>query len=216
MTCLYIEHNKTCVAHSTRNFTITFFRQFVDQWVHNNNIISLTLERDTAGASKLGCDSRVPGSILGGGNMCQRISLPYQVDQSFGWDLKPRSFVPGIVYRASQRSHGTLINPGIQVGCQWKLAWSYKLSTPHTTLEPRLMLTSEMRPSGTAPSLQPIVVQTVRRSIGRKSRELFRWWLTLRYLVWDEENHSLGKISVFHLCQLYRYSIIRDHPVINI
>ena len=39
--------------------------------------------------------------------------------------------VPEFVYRASQRSHGTLINPGIQVGCQWKLTWSYKQSTPH-------------------------------------------------------------------------------------
>ena len=45
--------------------------------------------------------------------------------------LKPRSLEPEIVYRASQRSHGTLINPGIQVGCQWKLTWSYKQSTPH-------------------------------------------------------------------------------------
>ena len=45
--------------------------------------------------------------------------------------LKPRSLVPEFVYRASQRSNGTLINPGIQVGCQWKLTWSYKQSTPH-------------------------------------------------------------------------------------
>ena len=50
--------------------------------------------------------------------------------------LKPRSLVPEFVYRASQRSHGTLINPGIQVGCQWKLTWSYKQSTPHMCNDP--------------------------------------------------------------------------------
>ena len=47
--------------------------------------------------------------------------------------LKPRSLVPEIVYRVSERSHGTLINPGSQVWCQWKLTWSYKQSTPHHT-----------------------------------------------------------------------------------
>ena len=40
--------------------------------------------------------------------------------------LKPGSLVPEIVYRESQTSHGTLINPGIQV-----VTWSYKQSTPH-------------------------------------------------------------------------------------
>ena len=35
-------------------------------------------------------------------------------------------------------SHWSSPYPEIQVGCQWKLTWSYKQSTPHITLEPLL------------------------------------------------------------------------------
>ena len=40
--------------------------------------------------------------------------------------------MPEIVYRTSQRSHGTLINPGIQVGCQWTPSPSGDLPSPWT------------------------------------------------------------------------------------
>ena len=60
--------------------------------------------------------------------------------------LKPRSLVPEIVYMASQISHGILLNPGIQVGCQCKLTWSYMQSTSHTTPEALLALTSQTLP----------------------------------------------------------------------
>ena len=54
------------------------------------------LERDTAGTSNLGCDSQTRVQAPVQAAKCQRISKPCQVDQSFGWDSKPRSLVPGI------------------------------------------------------------------------------------------------------------------------
>ena len=68
-----------------------------------------------------------------------------------GWpvfQMWSRSLVPGIVYRASKKSHGTLMNPGIQVECQWKLTWSYMQSTKHITLEPLLAWQARRSPSG--------------------------------------------------------------------
>ena len=62
--------------------------------------------------------------------------------------LKPTSLVSEIIYRASQRSNGTLINPGIQVGCQRKLTWSYKQSTPHNTLSRFWCWQARRSPSG--------------------------------------------------------------------
>ena len=54
------------------------------------------LERDTTGTSNQGCDSQTRVQAPVQAAMCQRISKPCQVDQSFGCDPKPRSLVPGI------------------------------------------------------------------------------------------------------------------------
>ena len=104
---LYVAHNDLYVVSKhldlNRNFIIL---KLVDYWPQDcNTIIFRTpellslccthgpwllswLECDTTAVFKLGCDSRYPGSIPGGGNMCQRISSPYQVDQSLGWDVR--------------------------------------------------------------------------------------------------------------------------------
>ena len=119
--------------------------------------------------------------------MCQRISLPWQDDPFLGWDVKTRSLVPEIACRAGQRSHDTLIHPGIQVGCQWKLTRSYKQSTPHLSC----FLSGVDKPDALlreSASRQAIGHYTVRRSIGRKTWQLFRWRFcrNCRGLAWNE------------------------------
>ena len=79
---------------------------------------------------------------------------------------------PLCLYRTSQRSHGTLMEFRRSVSGSLRGA----ISSPHHTSHlSRFWLDKPDAPLRESASLQP-TVQTVRRSIGRKSWELFRWW----------------------------------------
>ena len=95
------------------SFIITVFNSLpfhTVHWMHSSTSLGLSSWDVTPG-------SRVQTQVK-----ATRVYVSTDFSTVSGWPLEPE-----IVYRASQRSHGTLINPGIQVGCQGKLTRSYNL-----------------------------------------------------------------------------------------